>query len=170
MHLDVGNVRAWPRMTTDQLARLFPNGETLHLPSDGTPLSGYQVALARLGRDGKGGSSSVLAYAPNDDGREEEAGSGRSVLASLFGSRDEAPQTEEVPIKTKAEDEKPLIVASLPQQSRTEQPAQRVAMQIPQPQRRPQGLITAEIVATAENAFPTCQAQQFRHHLSGQMS
>ncbi len=63
VHLDVANVRAWPRMTTQQLASLFPDGETLHLPSDGPPLRGYQIALARYGRDGKNGRSNDYAVA-----------------------------------------------------------------------------------------------------------
>ena len=46
VHLDVGSVRHWPRMTRDQLARVFPNGRTVHVPSDGHPLSGYALALA----------------------------------------------------------------------------------------------------------------------------
>lgn len=67
VHLDVGNVRAWPRMSTNQLAHLFPNGQTLHLPSDGPPLPGYEIALARLGRDGKRGGETMLAFADRDD-------------------------------------------------------------------------------------------------------
>jgi uncharacterized protein YcbK (DUF882 family) len=39
VHLDTGSVRAWPRMTRAQLQKIFPDGRTLHLPSDGTPLS-----------------------------------------------------------------------------------------------------------------------------------
>jgi uncharacterized protein YcbK (DUF882 family) len=46
VHLDVGNVRAWPRMSRQELARLFPTGRTLHLPADGRPLPGYEVAVA----------------------------------------------------------------------------------------------------------------------------
>ena len=37
VHLDIGNVRAWPRMTREQLVKLFPDGRTVHLPTDGTP-------------------------------------------------------------------------------------------------------------------------------------
>ncbi len=33
VHLDVGNVRAWPRMNYDELVRLFPDGKTVHLPT-----------------------------------------------------------------------------------------------------------------------------------------
>ena len=50
VHLDVGNVRAWPRMTREQLVKLFPDGRTVHLPADGTPLPGYELALADLER------------------------------------------------------------------------------------------------------------------------
>ncbi len=35
VHLDVGSVRHWPRMSRDQLVRLFPDGRTVHLPTDG---------------------------------------------------------------------------------------------------------------------------------------
>ncbi len=38
VHLDVGRVRHWPRMSRTQLARVFPDGNTLHVPSDGRPL------------------------------------------------------------------------------------------------------------------------------------
>lgn len=98
VHLDVGNVRAWPRMTRQQLVRLFPNGHTLHLPADGPPLPGYEDTVAQLGRDGKRGDA-VLAYAHNED--RPQAGSGRpasNVLASLFGGgRDE--DEEDAPAK-----------------------------------------------------------------------
>lgn len=39
VHLDTGSVRAWPRMTRAQLKDVFPDGRTLHLPTDGKPLS-----------------------------------------------------------------------------------------------------------------------------------
>ncbi len=48
VHLDTGSIRHWPRMSHDQLARVFPNGRTVHVPSDGTPLSGYQLARADI--------------------------------------------------------------------------------------------------------------------------
>ncbi len=46
VHMDTGSVRHWPRMTRQQLVRIFPNGNTLHVPSDGKPLPGYTEALA----------------------------------------------------------------------------------------------------------------------------
>jgi uncharacterized protein YcbK (DUF882 family) len=69
VHLDIGNVRAWPRMTREQLVKLFPDGRTVHLPTDGTPLPGYQLALADLERGHRS------AAAPQK----------RSLLAALFG-------------------------------------------------------------------------------------
>ena len=39
VHMDTGSVRAWPRMTRAQLKQVFPDGRTMHLPVDGTPLS-----------------------------------------------------------------------------------------------------------------------------------
>ena len=64
VHLDVGNVRAWPRMSRQELARLFPDGRTIHLPADGRPLPGYQQALAERK---KGIRSAPILIAANED-------------------------------------------------------------------------------------------------------
>lgn len=45
VHMDVGNIRYWPRMTRVELARVFPDGKTLYLPTDGRPMPGYMEAL-----------------------------------------------------------------------------------------------------------------------------
>ncbi len=47
IHVDTGEVRAWPRMTRKQLLALFPKGKTLHLPRSGKPLPGYAAAKRR---------------------------------------------------------------------------------------------------------------------------
>jgi uncharacterized protein YcbK (DUF882 family) len=46
VHTDVGTVRAWPRMTTAQLQAIFPDGKTMHVPTNGALLSqaGYAYA------------------------------------------------------------------------------------------------------------------------------
>jgi len=54
VHLDVGNVRSWPRMSYDQLMRLFPDGKTVHLPTNGQPLPGYEMARAEIEARGDG--------------------------------------------------------------------------------------------------------------------
>lgn len=46
VHVDTGNVRHWPRMSRDELVKVFPNQRTIHVPSDGQPLAGYALALA----------------------------------------------------------------------------------------------------------------------------
>src|SRR5215207_6576754 len=79
LHLDVAGVRAWPRMTRSQLARLFPDGKTVHLPSDGKPLARYEEAKAEIltRRGNVAGTTSVVA--------DDEAGvSRRSLWATLF--------------------------------------------------------------------------------------
>jgi uncharacterized protein YcbK (DUF882 family) len=82
VHVDTGNVRAWPRMTQQQLAQLFPDGKTLHLPSNGKPLAGYELAKAEI-------LSRNTALAT-----QASAGGGPSIgnlFANLFGRRN-APQ------------------------------------------------------------------------------
>jgi uncharacterized protein YcbK (DUF882 family) len=54
VHLDVGNVRSWPRMSYEQLVRLFPDGKTVHLPTNGQPLPGYEEARAEIEARGNG--------------------------------------------------------------------------------------------------------------------
>jgi uncharacterized protein YcbK (DUF882 family) len=53
VHLDTGSIRHWPKMTREQLVKVFPDGRTVHVPSDGTPLKGYELARADIEkRDG----------------------------------------------------------------------------------------------------------------------
>jgi uncharacterized protein YcbK (DUF882 family) len=77
VHLDAGNVRAWPRMTYEQLARLFPDGKTVHLPSNGQPLPGYELARAEIEARG-GGYVASLSQARS-----------KGLFASLFGGGDD---------------------------------------------------------------------------------
>lgn len=82
IHLDAGSVRSWPRMSRDQLARIFPDGKTVHVPADGKPLAGYEEAKAEI--LARGGS--VLGYAIADAGEGGgESSGGRSFWAKLFG-------------------------------------------------------------------------------------
>lgn len=65
VHLDTGSVRHWPRMTHDQLARVFPDGRTVHLPSNGGPLKGYELARADIDRRGNGDDATTVGKMPN---------------------------------------------------------------------------------------------------------
>ncbi|MBV9981919.1 DUF882 domain-containing protein [Bradyrhizobium sp.] len=60
VHLDTGSIRHWPRMTHDQLARVFPDGRTVHVPSDGVPLKGYELARAEIEKRGDGDNAGSL--------------------------------------------------------------------------------------------------------------
>ena len=60
VHLDTGSIRHWPRMTREQLSRVFPDGRTVHVPTDGRPLSGYALALADVKRHGSSPSGMSL--------------------------------------------------------------------------------------------------------------
>ena len=62
VHVDTGSVRAWPRMTQEQLAQLFPTGKTVHLPSNGQPLARHDEARAEIAaREAKLASAGVRA-------------------------------------------------------------------------------------------------------------
>ena len=84
IHLDAGSVRAWPRMTRDQLVRLFPDGKTVHLPTDNKPLPRYEEAKAEILARG-GSVAGLTAYAS----AEEYGGRRRSLWATLFGGGDD---------------------------------------------------------------------------------
>ena len=47
VHLDTDRVRAWPRVPRMELALLFPNGRTQHVPDDGGPITPEDVRKAR---------------------------------------------------------------------------------------------------------------------------
>ncbi len=80
VHLDVGNVRHWPRMSRQELVAVFPNGKTLHVPSDGKPLPGYEQAVASYESRKKNGTTALaLASAPAKSSRSG------GLLSALFG-------------------------------------------------------------------------------------
>jgi uncharacterized protein YcbK (DUF882 family) len=54
VHMDTGRIRMWPRMSREQLVRVFPDQRTVYLPSDNRPLAGYDQALADIQRRGDG--------------------------------------------------------------------------------------------------------------------
>jgi len=51
--MDVGQIRHWPRMTYAQLSRVFPDGKTVHVASDGRPLPRFAEALSDVEARGK---------------------------------------------------------------------------------------------------------------------
>jgi uncharacterized protein YcbK (DUF882 family) len=96
VHLDTGSVRHWPRMSPEQLAKVFPDGRTVHQSTSG-PMKGYELARADLERRGNGEGMQVSTKS--------------NFLASLFNSKSGAsdeddegaapgPVKNEKPVKT----------------------------------------------------------------------
>jgi uncharacterized protein YcbK (DUF882 family) len=48
VHVDTDRVRHWPRLPRDELALLFPKGQSQHLPADGGPITIEDVRVARV--------------------------------------------------------------------------------------------------------------------------
>jgi uncharacterized protein YcbK (DUF882 family) len=48
VHVDTGRVRAWPRLPRAELALLFPDGQTQHVPADGQSLVPGDARIARV--------------------------------------------------------------------------------------------------------------------------
>ena len=105
VHLDTGSIRHWPRMTHDQLARVFPDGRTVHIPSDGNPLKGYELARAEIETRGNGDDAATVSKPslfaslfkgkPNDD--EEE---GASAAVADEKTAPAAPTASAAPAKS----------------------------------------------------------------------
>ncbi|WP_273793203.1 DUF882 domain-containing protein [Brucella anthropi] len=90
VHMDVGNVRSWPRMSRRELLALFPDGKTAHLPADGKPLPGYEQALAMIEK--RKASGGEIMVASNSAPRRS-----KSLFGALFGGgADEEEDTGDV--------------------------------------------------------------------------
>ncbi len=135
VHVDTGNVRAWPRMSQQQLAQLFPNGKTVHLPSNGKPLPGYEEAKAEiLARN------AALASQASAGGA-----SFGNLLANLFGRRNSTP----APQPDAAAPSSETVVASADPEA-MEEIASRVA---PLPPQRPREIMLANALPPEPGAL-----------------
>jgi uncharacterized protein YcbK (DUF882 family) len=122
VHVDTGNVRAWPRMSQDQLVRLFPDGKTLHLPPSGKPLARYEEAKAEILP-----RNAALAAQASAGG-----GSIGSIMTALFGRRtSQQPTPSEQPAETA-----PVQVASA-----SLEPLDKALPLAPLPPQRPKDLL-----------------------------
>jgi hypothetical protein len=104
VHLDTGSIRHWPRMTHDQLARVFPDGRTVHVPTDGVPLKNYELAKADIEKRGDGDDAATIGKA--------------SFLASLFKGKGKAKANDDEeeaavePAKPEPTKPAPVVVAA----------------------------------------------------------
>ena len=115
VHMDTGSIRMWPRMSRQELARVFPDGRTVQIPSDGKPMPGYAVALADIQQRGNAPSANSVATARAagiDVGNVVVASDetdNRNPFAKLLGLKKGGDDDEEAdaapaptPIRTKA--------------------------------------------------------------------
>lgn len=100
VHLDVGSVRSWPRMSYDQLVRLFPDGKTVHLPSNNQPLARYEEARAELEAQGNihvppsTTSKSFFAFLFGGGEDDDEGGATRGGRGSRLATRASRGRTD----------------------------------------------------------------------------
>jgi len=145
VHLDTGNVRHWPRMTHDQLARVFPDGKTIHVPTDGRPLKNYDLALAEIRRR---------------KGDETTTAGSRTLLASLFKGRKSSEDDEESATATPAAEPvtdapaKPGLIASA-----AEKVTDKIAGLVPVPRARPVQTASYRVASAAPAEVPTAAAK-----------
>jgi hypothetical protein len=117
VHLDVGSVRHWPRMNREQLARVFPNGRTVHIPSDGQPLSGYALALADIQKRGSSAPSQMSLAAAQSAGVDTSAARSshsKNLFASLFHLDEEEDDKQQAAPAAPASVSHTFSLASLP--------------------------------------------------------
>ncbi|TQF38109.1 ATP-binding protein [Bradyrhizobium sp. UNPF46] len=126
VHLDTGSIRHWPRMTHDQLARVFPDGKTVHLPTDGVPLKGYEVAKAEIERRGSG----------------DDAGSKPNFFAALFKGKSAAPAAS-----SDEDDEGAPAPAAKPAAPTVAAAAAKPAEPVPTPRAKPQIANTIQLAS-----------------------
>ena len=154
VHLDTGSVRHWPRMTHDQLARVFPDGRTVHLPANGGPLKGYELARADIERRGNGNDATTVGKMPNlfaalfrggKSNDEEDEGASASV-------KNEKPAPASI-AATKSADPVPTPRAK-PQVAATLQLASADAQIVPGPKSRPEQKQAAQASAEPKPQTP----------------
>jgi len=100
VHMDTGRIRMWPRMSREQLVRVFPDQRTVYLPSDNRPLAGYEQALADIQKRGDGSEvrladsgglnplKKLLHLARGGESDEEESDTAVSVPAAEPAARE----------------------------------------------------------------------------------
>jgi len=151
VHMDTGTIRHWPRMTHEQLARVFPDGRTVHIPADGHPLRNYALALADVERRGNQPSEMSLEAAREAgvitaSAEQATVRPKGSLFARLFGIGKNADEASEEPPPPAPKHERTRVaVASL-----TPPKVNPVALEriVPMPMARPK----AAAVATATPA------------------
>jgi uncharacterized protein YcbK (DUF882 family) len=155
VHLDTGSIRHWPRMTHDQLARVFPDGRTVHVPSDGTPLRGYELARADVERRGNGDDAATVSKPglfaslfrgksneEEDEGASAAATELKTAPASVMASAAPAKSADPVPMPRA----KPAVATAFQLASADVQIAQPAKGKLPAPKAEAKPQTPADII------------------------
>ncbi|MBB4103076.1 uncharacterized protein YcbK (DUF882 family) [Rhizobium borbori] len=115
VHLDVARVRAWPRMSRQELVRLFPDGKTLHIPADGRPLPGYEQAVAEYRqRIAPGGTLIAGKFSAKGSAEREASPVLTAMLPKTEKPAEQAISTILTSDATRPSTEKPAVLATIP--------------------------------------------------------
>ncbi len=132
VHIDVGGVRSWPRMSYDQLSQLFPDGKTVHIASNGQTLPGYEQARLELAQRGQtelppsqesgglfawlfggSGGGSGTAHEDEEDRRVAVASAAPPARAVAPPQVQAQPEPQPVPVQAQAPAEPPPQPAAI---------------------------------------------------------
>ncbi len=167
VHIDVGGVRMWPRMTYAQLMRLFPDGKTVHIAADGRTLPGYDEARAELAANGTAvaslppsqhsgiGAFFAWLFGKGNSGDDEDNASTEQRPAAPEPTQVAAAQAPAAPAEAMQAD---ATTASIPDRSSAAAApdAETAAIDMPLPPQRPDDLVAAADVPLPP-ARPTFQ-------------
>jgi uncharacterized protein YcbK (DUF882 family) len=165
VHMDTGTIRHWPRIPRQELVKIFPNGRTVHIPSDGQPLPGYALALADVERRGgvpSGTSLEAARQAGVITASQEQSAEQpkRSLLARIFGTGKDLDEQSEMPAPKEASKRvsAPMALASLsPPKLAAKLEAKRVAVVpiVPLPAARPKPVAVVAVLPRPRPAAQT---------------
>src|SRR5260221_7918292 len=126
-------------MTHDQLARVFPDGRTVHVPADGNPLRGYELAGAESENRETGDEASIRSK--------------RSLFAALFGvkSNDEDDEGAATAMAGQKSTSAGLMAAAVPAKS-TEP--------VPMPRAKPASASTCQLASVDVQSVRAPKAKQ----------
>lgn len=151
VHLDTGSVRAWPRMTRTQLARIFPKGRTLHLPSSGATISakGRKYAAAQWQKCKRvpcgSGTIAFASSSSSPKGAPTKSLTGKKTLLEFLGFEDNSTDNSAKQADTSAPRTRTVATAKIIS---------------PKPLLRPQTLVAVNIASLSpDNLFASAGAE-----------
>ncbi|MEA2966731.1 MAG: hypothetical protein QOI46_6829 [Alphaproteobacteria bacterium] len=148
VHLDTGSIRHWPRMNHDQLARVFPDGRTVHVPTDGKPLRGYELALADIEKRGNGDDAASVSKP--------------GLFAKLFrGKSSDDDEEAGAPVVNEKPAPATVVAAAAPAKSADTKSADtKSAEAVPMPRSKPQVAATLQLASADAQIVPAPKAKQ----------